>query len=536
MATFLEFLEQKNNIKNSMVSEAFASKDIDNVIDKINKLLGKHINGLIPLVGFVNTIIGKDKFYSKQYIVMGNTPKDSSCFYINWLRSGNSMMPYSISFFKNTDVLLSGNAKANLEIDTLGSSIVYFLPIIWTIVNSGNYNIDKNKAISIGRSIFKSKANESYEYYVGNLRYQILENVSESVIKDTYNLVTESEGMTAKQYREIVKNRSIHAQQNKKESPEAKEYAKKMLDEYNEVTSAIRLGAKTLDDLKLAIKRNVNLIEEIDNELQKQYEEQVKNHEDPEKQFKRMSAYVHMVIKGTTTSVIICGAPGVGKTYRVKQALKAAGYNEMHNLCTIKGKCSPRILYTTLYNFKERGKVVLIDDADSIVGPKAPEDSINILKAATDSSGDDEGRKINYGIAGPLKDEEGIPMPKSFFYNGSVIIITNWPAGKLDTAVKGRAMICDLNLTTEDALQIIKSLMPAIMPDKLSAKAKIKAYDYLVELSKNKANEMEISVRTFGLCSKLYQSAVDGFVDDETAEAMIREQMRLQAARGGKKY
>ena len=85
-------------------------------------------------------------------------------------------------------------------------------------------------------------------------------------------------------------------------------------------------------------------------------------------------------------SVVLCGAPGVGKTYNVKKQLKAAGYNEGHNLCTIKGKCTPRVLYMTLMDYKDKNDIVLIDDADGLVGPGAPEDCINILKAALDST------------------------------------------------------------------------------------------------------------------------------------------------------
>ena len=241
-----------------------------------------------------------------------------------------------------------------------------------------------------------------------------------------------------------------------------------------------------------------------------------------------------MVIKGINPSVILCGAPGVGKTYNVKKQLKAAGYNEGHNLCTIKGKCTPRVLYMTLMDYKDKNDIVLIDDADGLVGPGAPEDCINILKAALDSTSDDEGRLVSYGVSGKLVDDEGTPIPKRFYYNGGIIVITNYQAGSLDSALRGRSFIQDIHFTKEDVLQRIKEIMPDIDKEHLSPKSKIKAYDYLEELSNNDA-EMEVSIRTFSICAKIFETAEgDSDFTDEDAKSMIKEQMKLQAQRNGR--
>jgi hypothetical protein len=77
--------------------------------------------------------------------------------------------------------------------------------------------------------------------------------------------------------------------------------------------------------------------------------------------------------------------------------------------------------------------------------------------------------------------------------------------------------------------------MPGIDAEHLSSKSKIKAYDYLVELS-NADAEMEISMRTFGICAKIFESAIDDDdFDDDDCRSMIKEQMRLQARREKKK-
>lgn len=59
----------------------------------------------------------------------------------------------------------------------------------------------------------------------------------------------------------------------------------------------------------------------------------------------------------------------------------------------------------------------------------------------------------------------------------------------------------------------------------LKVKASSGAFYYLME-------KMEISIRSFVTVAKVFED-VD---DDVQAERMIKEQMRLQSLRGGKKY
>ena len=175
----------------------------------------------------------------------------------------------------------------------------------------------------------------------------------------------------------------------------------------------------------------------------------------------------------------------------------------------------------------------------------------NLIKAATDSS--DE-RIVSYGTSKPpiMSEEEYMSLspedqeicgtmmirnsvvytyPKSFITKGSLIIITNRNAGQIDTAVRNRGLICDLEFTVEECLGLVKSIMPAIMPNKLSIEAKLKALKYLEDLAGNKS-KMEISIRSFVTVSKVFED-VD---DDGQAERMIKEQMRLQSLKGGRKY
>ena len=528
MISYKEFLNRRKEI----INEGFKDDDLNKVFKLIKDTINKHSkNKIVALTGFENTKVGDEYTRTKYLIVRGDAK--IKLVGLNLLRTSKSNEVYSIDFFDNMDILFTDNpVKTKLSIYTLGSSIVYFLPVIWTIINSGNTDIDSDEVKQLGKKIFVKEC-KTFEFSVGALKYYFVNNLNNSLIKESFMIETK----TVTNAREFGKQKSKEkdaAYVKRTDSPEAKAKYKKLLDEVKEVWDAIRGGANSLPELKAAIKRNVSVVAEIDDIMKKQQKELDAEKEDPEAVFKKMRQYVKMVIKGINPSVILCGAPGVGKTYNVMQQLKAAGYKEGTNLYTIKGRCSPRTLYMAMYQYRAKGDILVIDDADTLVGPKAPEDCINILKGALDSNSDDEGRLVMYGVAGRLLDDDGDPVPKKMHYNGSIIIITNYNVGALDTALRGRSFIMDINFTTEDLLKIVKRIMPAIDPEHLSSRAKIKAYDYLQEMT-NSNMDMEISIRTFGICAKIFETCSDDpdFTEDEVRR-MIADQMKHQASRASR--
>lgn len=272
--------------------------------------------------------------------------------------------------------------------------------------------------------------------------------------------------------------------------------------------------------------------------LEAQFEEEVKA--SPEERFADMESYINKVIIGFKPLAVICGAPGVGKTYRIMKAIQSFGKQKGADYGLIKGKSTAANLFMTFHDYKDPGKLVVIDDADEVVKDDV---AINLIKAACDSS--DE-RWVSWGTARPPEmSEEQAAMcddavagangkffyPKEFEMKGGLIIITNMNAGQLDTAIKNRGLLCDLNFTTDEILDIVRGIAPKIMPNILPDSAKQKALDYLQELA-DKNVPMEISIRSFTLVAGMY-------MDDAPEEAIqrrIREQMKLQFVRGGKLY
>ena len=540
---FLEFLENKknNDIHKQIISEGFKNSELGKAQKLLIQLLKKETKEVVVSLGNFDLDINGSECTSELFVI--SNQKNPICFTLNWLNSGKSSQVYSISFFKNMNVFFDGQGKSDLTIETYGCSIVYFIPIISYVISTGDLNLEKNDATKFIKAIFSNNIKEAqqYPFYIGSLKYIIQEGLKESIVRNTflYNLdhnIFEGSFADLLKWKKEKYDELKDADEHKNDSSESNDRFQKLNAEYEEIKKAVKGGATSIEEVKLAIQKNVTVKVHSDEAEMKAEKEFEKSKKDPDQVFKEMEKYVKMVMKGITPSVILCGAPGVGKSYRVKKLLKDNGYNEGHNLCTIKGKCTPRILYLQLVEYKDKGDIIVIDDADGLVGPKAPEEVINLLKAALDSTSDEKGRLVKYGIAGPLKDDEGMEVSKTCYFSGGVIVITNYNAGQLDTALRGRSFVQDIHFSTEDVLGIIKKIMPSLDPEHLSAGAKMKAFDYLQELA-NKKSKMEISIRTFGICAKIFEACDnDSDFTDDDAKSMISEQMRLQAARGGNKY
>jgi hypothetical protein len=122
-----------------------------------------------------------------------------------------------------------------------------------------------------------------------------------------------------------------------------------------------------------------------------------------------------MVKGGLIRSLIVNGPPGVGKTHSVKAYLDIHIGSENYKL--MNGHCTLLSLYAKLYDFRDSGKVVVLDDVDSVFSKT---DGLNILKAAMDTTNQ---RVIHW--ESPTHLLTTMEVPKSFEYNGSVILISN---------------------------------------------------------------------------------------------------------------
>lgn len=537
---FLDFINKKNTLdaNKSKFFESYKASDTDKVIKLIDKIIRKHVSANILMIKSPDeTIIDGQRYLTYTWGAWtgeATSIKKFTMLLLNYKISETSGNVYSVSFMNGQDwwnAQVGKKAKTPLTIYSMGTSIIYMLPLIYKVLNTGDFNVDKSDIERYSNQIFKEAL--TYKWHFNALTYDIYENLSDENISDMYRvsqMIDEAVDKDVKSFRADLKQKVNNAYNDWKsdKTKEKREVRRQLEQEYQTLLNAIRGGATTMEDIKVALKRNLNI--EIDiPESVKEAEKKVETYKDPKQQFKEMAVYVNGVIKGIQPGVILCGAPGIGKTYKVMQHLKAAGKRLGQNLEVFKGKASMRELYKSMYEYQNAGDIILIDDADSLVGKNAPEDCINLLKAALDSTSDDEGRYVTYKIAGRLTDDDGTPIPKAFHYRGGIIVITNYTIDKLDKAFRGRVFTQTLRFSNEQVLGLIKELVPTMDSAHLSMKSKMKAFDYIANLVASKA-KIDISIRMFVTCSKLYENQVSmGDVTDDDVKSMIKEQLENQA-------
>ena len=508
-----EFL--KNQEQNT-INEAIRSTEIDKVIGLFSSYLKK--KGITTYSFAFETNVDGTKHIS----ILSHNYSNNNFALTSWSVTDTAEIA-TIDFGNMDPVELLGKfidgktISASSSIDPKGSSHVQCLKIIELALKGGT------TVSTLKKLIDKSKMYEN-SYSPGIL----LENLSEGL--DDFLRGKQKSGETELDFlRRMRGNLSVKVNGFKKSNDDR-------LGEYNDMLDEIR---NRITELSAEVGRGHTISSSFD--LPSDPTEEDIDRATPEERFQDMNDYIKLVIKGIKPLALICGAPGVGKTFRIMKEVNKT-HKLGNNLSLMKGRCTPQAIYTELWQRRNDGDLIVFDDCDDVFKDDV---AINLIKAAFDSS---EKRLVSWSTARPIvmdrelaeqypdeavydMDKEVWTYPRIFEFKGGGIIITNFRAGQIDTAIRNRSLIADLDFTTKELLDLIKGIMADISPDKLSPEGKAKAYDYLVRLVEA-GSPMEISIRSFTICAVMYES--DG--DEKAIERKIKEQMRLQSERGGKKY
>lgn len=207
---------------------------------------------------------------------------------------------------------------------------------------------------------------------------------------------------------------------------------------------------------------------------------QEKVYSDPEFVFQDIEDMTSLVAKGKLKSLIVCGMGGIGKTYHCTKVLKEILGEQPGPWYYHSGmKASPVSFY--MKTFEERKAIIVWDEADSLL---TNDDIIMMLKPALDTSGDntmeysrgqsvlsmskDDIKKlcdeVDTAIAsgktlGLMTRNEFVQVPAKFYFEGSMIFISNMPAKKIEGAILSRSMFIDVHLCAKDIQKRIMSIM-----------------------------------------------------------------------------
>ena len=207
------------------------------------------------------------------------------------------------------------------------------------------------------------------------------------------------------------------------------------------------------------------------------------------------------VKEGTVRAMIVTGPPGVGKSFGVEEVLNKDDLFDQigqrkPKYEVVKGAMSAVGLYSKLYQYSEKGNVIVFDDCDSVL---LDDLSLNILKAALDTS---KKRTISWNTDSRLLRSEGVP--DKFEFKAGAIFITNIKfenvrSKKLQdhlAALESRCHYIDLQMDTDrEKVLRIKQIVTDGMLDSYEFEQiqKDEVIDFILE---NKSKLRELSLRT----------------------------------------
>jgi hypothetical protein len=255
--------------------------------------------------------------------------------------------------------------------------------------------------------------------------------------------------------------------------------AKMLLPDYCRGGKKQRIGRMYSGTALRCVKKVVDFAEEAEAKKNARPEPTLSESEivsDPSKSFQAMKRAVTVVAKKVGKALIISGNGGIGKSYAVNNVLEAYGHSRPEDYNILKTKCTPINMYKFLY--RNRDKICVFDDCDSILQNV---EGRSILKSALDS---DSVREVfwnsdacdvvdttscmdNNEVAAVLanwskRHNERQGTPNHFFFNGSVIIISNMKKDdikKLDEALVTRCHTVEVSLSNQEILDRLEGLL-----------------------------------------------------------------------------
>jgi len=207
------------------------------------------------------------------------------------------------------------------------------------------------------------------------------------------------------------------------------------------------------------------------------------------------------VKEGTVRAMIVTGPPGVGKSFGVEEVLNKDDLFDQigqrkPKYEVVKGAMSAVGLYSKLYQYSEKGNVIVFDDCDSVL---LDDLSLNILKAALDTS---KKRTISWNTDSRLLRSEGVP--DKFEFKAGAIFITNIKfenvrSKKLQdhlAALESRCHYIDLQMDTDrEKVLRIKQIVTDGMLDSYEFED-IQKDEVIEFIMDNKSKLRELSLRT----------------------------------------
>jgi len=135
--------------------------------------------------------------------------------------------------------------------------------------------------------------------------------------------------------------------------------------------------------------------------------------------FEVLETITNAALQGDINSLIVSGPAGLGKSYTVEDCLAKWDPDERKHT-VIRGYVKATGLFKTLYQFRQKGQVIVFDDSDSLFLDDA---TLAMLKAVCDST---DRRRVSYLAEFNMMDDTTATLiPRQFQFDGTIIFISN---------------------------------------------------------------------------------------------------------------
>lgn len=239
--------------------------------------------------------------------------------------------------------------------------------------------------------------------------------------------------------------------------------------------------------------------------------------------YSSMACLVKSVAANTVNSLVISGSPGIGKSYTVENTLRDIRGNMY---AVHKGYIRASHLFRLLWENKNPGDVIVLDDTDAIFGD---ETALNILKAALELK---PVRRIGWGSEKVFEDQDGEEIPRYFDFQGAVIFLTNLDFHNMISsgskysphlsAIESRSLVLDLGIKSrrEYMIKIKQTLDEGMLSNKgFTKEEEFEIYDFVVD---NVDKFREMSLRMIEKVAALYEANPENWKNLVRAVCMVK--------------